>query len=695
MPIDDQDAIRAAQQAALTQWRDANGLRQLTDSDIKQLCGVPVNPAKVTAIIRRRVLGGRDQEIVQILTEAAGDKSAASGEPTPMGSSASSRPLVPPQPARPAAQAASSITAAPSAGHLAHFTQPEALEDLLHDFASVDFSAVDSGERATFRGRSTPQGITLRWANLPTAEPYSVFRLVSGEGCVPYSPDSAEAEVLAITKQLTFDDPRPATTAVRHYQVWRNSGADHDAALWEQPELIAEFSLVFPPQELRIQERGHQVVGQWRMLPGTERVHVYRVPQSQARTAGAGNPGFRIATVESGGGGFVDTDVEPGETYVYQVIAEASTGGGSQLAAPLTEQLSISATAKPISDLQCVLTHDGDRPTIDLSWTSQERGTTRIYCTSQRPTSGSERTAQPVAQLDHLGLPYEDVLAHPIDIDGDRSRMQRVGWPRGWGRAYFTPVHIVGDEARLGTTVLQVLPPRVTDVAIHQRVDYQTLTLTWPVQDSVGRDSHTRVRSLAADRVGVYQAHVDVPEQAAISGTPLVTLSKQDYDRYGGVIFPQPLRPEGSMIYAVPYAHAGADVIQGIPGSVRYPGLLRIQATLRISRRSLFKSGWTGRIAFIADRDSPSPAFCVVHLPDRLPLAVEDGRQLAVTRAGVENDTPVKRFQPSALGPVPSDTFTVEIDQPGYVRIFALVHPDRRAMVALIDPPVGEMRCGK
>lgn len=694
MPIDDQDEVRAAQRAALTRWRDANGLRHLTDGDIKHLCGVPVNPAKVMAVLRPRVLGTRAEEIVRLLTEAAGSSGSPSAA-TPMGSSGTSQPAAQPQPATPSGHAAPSpVAAAAISGHLAHFTAPELLDELLQEFAPMDFTGVDSGERATFRGRLTGQGVTLRWANLPTAEPYSVFRLISSDGYVPYSPDSAEAEVLAITTQVTFDDPRPPTSAVRHYQVWRNSGLDHNGAVWEQPELIAEFGVVFPPQDLRIQERGGQVVGQWRLLPGTERVQIYRVPQAQARAAGSGNPSFRIATVDAGGGGFVDSEVEPGESYLYQVIAEASAGDSLQLSAPVVQPITISATPQPIADLCCVLVHVGDQAAMDLVWTRQERGTTRIYCTAERPTSGSERQIQPVAQLDRLGLPEADLLAHPIDSDGEQCRMTRVGWPRGWGRVYLTPVHVVGEEAQLGSTMLQVLPPRVTDIELHQRVDYQTLTLSWPVQESPDPRTGAPTRSLAADRVSIHQAGVGVPEHAAIASTPLVTLSKQDYDRYGGVVFPHSLQPEGAVIYAVPYAHAGAEVIRGFPASVRYPGLLRIQTTLKISRRGLLgRQGWTGRIAFTADRQSPSPAFCVIHLPDRLPLAVDDGRQLAVSRAGVEGDQPVKRFQPSGVGPTSLESFTVDIDQPGYVRVFALVHPDRRAMVALLDPPVDDMRC--
>lgn len=380
----------------------------------------------------------------------------------------------------------------------------------------------------------------------------------------PWSPDAVEAEVVAVTTELKYFDRRPPTTAVRHYQVWRNTGDDHEAAIWAQPELIGELSTVFPPAGFQVAERGNQVIGSWQALPGTGTVHVYRIPKSELRFARSDRERFRIASEPAARNGFIDDAAEAGETYVYQLVAESQIAPGQvQSAAPQSAEFTRSATPQAITDLTCEPQANGGDPVVDLEWTAQSLGSPG----STAPGSVRPRAAtgvQPVAELQRMGLPEDAVLSYPVVRADGRCRMERVGWPRGWGRMYLTPVHIVGHEAQLGGTVLQVLPPTVTDLALHQRVSYQAITLAWPVQES--QDAAGQGASaLAADRVSVFQAAPDVPMSTAVAGSPLVTVSKEDYDRRGGIVLDHQLRPEGSVVYAVPYAHAGADVVEGFP----------------------------------------------------------------------------------------------------------------------------------
>lgn len=671
----------------------------MNDAVVGQLVGVPVVAGRVASILRSAGLHALTNDVVALLEDAAARAVGGSGT----GVTAREQPATTPVagekasgiPRSPAAATQPVAAASPQPieeGHLADYTDPERLRYVLDTFAP-DNSGAEAESTTTIERRSGRGGVALRWSDPAGAGEYSVFRLVTSDTAPPWSPDAAEADVVAVTTQLAYVDRRPPITAVRHYQVWRNTGADHEAAVWGQPELIGEFSTVFAPTGFQVTERGNQVIGSWQALPGTERVHVYRIPKSQLRLFRSDPGRFRIATEPAARNGFIDDGAKPGETYLYQIVAEASIAAGQmQSATPQTAEFTGSATPQFIGDLTCQQPKNADEPVVNLEWTAQGRGSTRIYCTPARPTSGSDRSVLPVGELQRLGLPDDAALSHPVVQTDGRCSMERVGWPRGWGRMYLTPVHIVGHEARVGGTVLQVLPPTLTALALHQRVDFQTITLAWPVQEGVDA---TRVGTLAADRVSIFQAAPDVPVRAAIATSPLVTVSKEDYDRRGGIVLDHALRAQGSVVYAVPYAHAGTDVVEGKPASVTYPGLLRIQTTLKITRRSVFKAGWAARVAFTADRDSPSPTFCVVHRADRLPLAPEDGTHLPVVRAGIEGDVPSQRFQPSRLGSAPSDIFTVAIAEPGYVRVFALLGPDRRRTAALLDPPIDDMRCGK
>ncbi len=222
-----------------------------------------------------------------------------------------------------------------------------------------------------------------------------VDRLVRGDEYAPYNPD--RAALVAVTDQGRALDGEPFSHAVRHYQVWRHVGTSLEDAQQRQPVLVATGVVVSPPRELRLQpDEGTVVTGGWNLPPGTDRVQVYRVPISQAFSAGMGNPQYRILPTERLLGGFADGEPSPGATYVYQMIAEAAVDGVVHTSPAITREVVLSQVHEPILDLQFTLHEGGEVAYFDLTWTDPPGGGLDLP-----DRGGSARRLLPAADL-HL-----------------------------------------------------------------------------------------------------------------------------------------------------------------------------------------------------------------------------------------------------------------------------------------------------
>lgn len=716
--------LKVAQQGALMLWLEQNGIDK--PADILGRLDSLLGREKVSRVaVEKRLnesMKHHAQAMVQVLdavvdaraAEGRGDLAARPGgaDPEPdEGSRAPSPPsheaeqdtaaqVGPETPAAPETAAAGGpgtprpslgpvVSAGGTEGVLADHTDPERLQALLDEFSPMDFSGEEQ-EPVQLLCRTTPRGIELRWKR-PEDGAYRVYRLVSSDAGVPQTPEAGDTVV--VTLGGSFVDTRPLVTAVRNYQLWVNLGPDLETAQWEQPAEVARVSVVAPPQNIVIKTEtirtgdaggrtAHNVIAQWTLLSGAVGVQVYRVPRLQERVAGAANPSYRVRSDDPCVGGFVDPDVEVGD-YVYQLVAEANVDGLTQLGKLEKREHSVLPVREVIEDLICVDTGDA---TFDLSWSTPSAGRTVVFRTPVQPMSGTLGQEHPEEMLSHFGLPTDQVLVHPIAADGARSRMVNVGLPDGWPRAYFTPVHVIGGQARIGRTELRVRTLPVVGAKIHQRVTRQIVTFGWPpAPDGDADDSQ-------ASGVNVYEAAPGTPPAAALSGTPIATASKASYDADGGIVLPRPLRPEGSVVYLVPYSYAGRQAVPGPPTMVQYPGLLRISYQV--------KSGWRIRrrkleVSITADRAmAQAPGFVLIHNPDRLPLSIADGEALPMSAEGAELAEPRVVFRPSALTVEPSgESWSCEVDRPGYVRLFADLKPAQRAAVAVLDPPVKALQC--
>lgn len=565
--------------------------------------------------------------------------------------------------------------------------EPESEPDLsvpVEGFAAFEFGASDH-EPAQLTVRRRPEGgVHVSWKPAPSGdgEPeVTIDRLITSDEFAPYSPDAAR--LVVATRDTQALDDLPFSHAVRHYQVWRNRGGSIDDAKLAQPELVARGQLVSPVLDLDLREDEGRVIGQWRVLGGTSRVQVFRIPVQVAAGA-SGDPRYRILSDDLNLGGFVDTTADRGQRYLYQVFAEAESDGLSRLSAPLNNEVLVSAVHRPVTDLRFELHDHEDAPLFDLSWSVPPGGQVVVYRTEQPHQPGIERQATPAAALDQAGLPVAKRLAHPITTTGDTASMRQVPWPTGWTRAYFTTVVLLGDRAYVGNTVRGVRVPRVSRPKLIERVNREVLTFEWPE---------------GADVVLAFKSMPGVDSSVAMQGQA-IEVSRTDYRDQGGLEFTAgQLDVQGCDLHLVSVAFDGGRRVLAEPTVVSYPGLLRVwyqllQGTLPDGRPVV-----TVRVRAQQDVEN-APPFVLVHNRDRLPLTIGDGRPVAVV-PDAGQAAPQRRFVPSPLGvrPSPAATwhaepgmFLQEIPPVGFLRLFVDLPPEVLRRVALLDPPVATLR---
>jgi hypothetical protein len=679
------DEVQAqAQKEALQRWLASKGKKLAGPLlQLERLLGRPrISPDDLTPVLRGAGLGGYAQELADVLNLAGAAPSAE--PPTAVGGAE----------AAPASVAEPTTAAAPASdGVIVDHTRPDELQEVLDGFSIMDYSG-PAAEPVGLRWRTSKAGVEFRWKDNAPGQ-FRVFRLVSSDSDVPSRPE--DGDTIAVTTGNSFTDPRPMTAAIRHYQLWVNSGSDLESAQWEQPALVGEGSVVAPPQDiiLRVEPLGgadgerSQVIGQWSLLPGGRAVQIYRVPLAQAASAGLANSAFRINAGDTATGGFVDAETTVGE-YRYQFVVEAEVAGVTQLSSALLRSVVVPARRRLIGDLTCEESSDADGSTFTLTWAAASSGRTVIYRTQEQPLSGTVGQEHPLQALPHLGLPEDLILVHPISQDGGTSRMLNVALPEGWPRAYFTPVHVVDGHARIGRTVLRVQTRPVTDVQIHQRLSRQIITFGWPTAASGDPDGSQ------ASVVSVFESAKGTSAKAATSGTPIATASKEVYDTEGGIVLTRPLRPEGSVVHLVPYAFAGQHPVAGPAAAAEYPGLLCIRYQVKSSWKLGLRRRRRLELSVTADRDvSGSPRFALIHNPERLPLTPQDGTPLEVWPVGDETAEPSASFKPSSLTVEPSgEEWYCLVERPGFVRLFALqLKPQQLASVAVLDPPIRDLQC--
>ena len=558
-------------------------------------------------------------------------------------------------------------------------TDPDVQEDW-EAFSPYEFGPAEGTPTTLRLSRMADQTTRIVW---PLTDGAPLYRVVTSDRHAPYSPDKANR--VSATSLGHAVDTAPFTHAVRHYQVWRNDGVTKAEAMLAQPTLHSEGALVSPVLDLEIREDEGRVIGQWHVLPGTERVQVFRIPRHSAAT-GANDPSFRILAHDDNLGGFVDLAATRGEDYLYQVCAQAEANGVARLSSPTVVEMTVSTVHEPVVDLSFYLQDDLSAPLFDLAWTTPPGGKAVIYRTRLAPVAGIERSAQQESVLGQAGLTPDDRLAHPIAVRDGQSTMKDVPWPREWTRAYFTAVVLQDGKAYVGNTVRGVRVPPITRPKITERVNRQLVTFEWPE---------------GADVVEVYRGPTGGDPLTASQGEP-IEISQSDYQEQGGVTFKKGVLPSGGCdLHLVSVAFDGGQKVLAAPVTLHYPRILRLSYTAAIKRTFTSKQYAVVNIKSEWSMEHPPP-FVLVYNPKRLPLTLNDGLALAVVRNSEEAGDPTRRIIPGSLSADASEqvgwrthqaSWHTDVAKPtGFIRLFVDLPPAQLAEVALIDPPVSDLR---
>lgn len=533
-------------------------------------------------------------------------------------------------------------------------------------------------------------GVTTLQASWPPFEPgpatedspgYVVYRLVSTDGDRGYSPDSGA--LVATTTGTTVTDERPVTCAVRHLQVWANAGPSATEAVAAQPILHSEGMIIGTARDVEIREDSGRVIGRWSALPGVEAIRVYRVPAGLAEHDG---PAFRIVADNPNLTGFIDCDAERGCRYVYRVRCEVEVDGVVRLSEAIEAEIQVSAVREPVTDLALARQGKSDGEAVDLEWTPPRFGQVLVFRTPDPPSADAQATELERSVLDQVGLTQDALLTHPVTerddhIGGPRSLMSGVPWPDGWNRAYFTPVTVLDNRARVGKPMSAVRTDPITDVALMEYCNKQVLTFDWP---------H------GAASVMAYIAPKGHNPRDGLTGR-CYEIALADYERYGGMRFSGDLPNGGCALHLVPVAFSGGRRVLGTPVTIEYGGLLRLWYDVRILR----DSAGLPLSAAVQMRAEPgatgSPPFVLVHNPRRIPLTMHDGDHVDVyqiNRQGKPISGASKEFQLSGLATdwAESEVWAGEVrGLRGWIRLFAHLPIDRLRLLALLDPPVDSL----
>ena len=306
-------------------------------------------------------------------------------------------------------------------------------------YRAGDFAAFAFGEqrgevhtiglRRRQRGEDRVGALELTWPPYRPpdggAETVVIYRVVSEEDNPPYSPD--RAHLVAGTTGTSATDERPPDAAVRHYQVWVNTGLTPSQALATQPVKHAEAVLVNPVRDFSIREDNGQVIGRWNVPSAVSEVFIYRMPAEEAGREGLQH---RILTGSDNRGGFVDAEALRGQRYIYRVRCAVTVDGVMRLSEATEATVAVSAVLAPVADLSMGV-HSPDGSVFELTWTPPPAGRVVIYRGQTGPSAGGEAAELPEAALDQIGLGPELLLTQPVSQRQDEQGAAAVGDVRG------------------------------------------------------------------------------------------------------------------------------------------------------------------------------------------------------------------------------------------------------------------------
>jgi hypothetical protein len=543
------------------------------------------------------------------------------------------------------------------------------------DFTNFDYTAAAAAapvtpETISFHATGE-ESLELRWPSPPQDGGVRIFSVVASNEYAPVA-SPALGDLIVSTFDNEAVDTREFTSPVRYVAIWVSRGATEREARESQPTLYAAGACVLPVRDCVVREDEGTVIGSWEAIPGVARVDVLRVPADQVERAVYYNESFRIPASVVTSGGFTDEGAVPGASYEYRIYALAEISGSEELSPHMARRVTLKATVEPVIDLEVTPT-EGSETTFDLTWTQPALGDVEIYRSEKAPASGIDALPLDRTALTGQGLTPELRLDRMRERESGRIAMRNVPWPRGWSRAYFTPVTVLNDGLmQVGKSRNLTRANEVSHLRLIERVDEQFLTFMWPT---------------GAPMVKIYCGPLGSERLDPATEPPIQELTEDEYKKYGGAHLNDPLPSEGCSVHVVGTSFTRGQARYAKPATVQYEGLARIQYRIEpVEDARRGRGARPSSIRRVMARSATSPTnlrFVVVHNQRRLPLHPSDGAVLQQTVASFVAEHPQPLFETL-------DTSGLT----GYLRVFAALPPEHAHRVAVLDPPLDQLKLG-
>lgn len=490
-----------------------------------------------------------------------------------------------------------------------------------------------------------------------------VYRVLAGEGEEP-DPDCEDVETtLAVTTESSTTDAawlNLPEAGVRHYEVWCYAGATLEKALVASPHLVGSAFIVWPVSQLSAAVDHGQVVVSWDSPRDAARQYRWiRQTPREARAAGSPRPeeGHEVDVT-----GFVDSDVLPGEKYVYTVFCGVEVRGRLEWAVPARTKVKVSAVLRPVMDLQVHPREGGT--VVDLCWSAIPGADVHIYRSALRP----QYAAHEVGVIDEaelssqVNLRDEDRLRYRPAVEGDLVWLRDVAVPDSSPELYFTPVTSADRRCVPGRARewVRLQPPE--DPFVEDRVDWILVVFQWPE---------------GASDVQLYVSEMNRPVDPA-GLPPLERISQDDHRTFGGFRVDRSRFKAGTCDLHL----AGRRFSEGEP---RYSSTTSVTHVFPALVRYKFETVSTFRknrclLSIIADEDVRDAELMLAWNSQMLPLSFADREQILLqTTLNLRRREAVKIDLSERVQHMP---------QTGFLRL--LCRPS--SPIALIDPPIEQLR---
>src|SRR5699024_4661040 len=317
-----------------------------------------------------------------------------------------------------------------------------------------------------------------------------------------------------------------------------------------------------------------------------------------------------------------------------------------------------------------------DDTAFDVSWNNPLSGEVRIYRTDQPPADGIQDETPELKQLESFGLP----------VTGWANNLQRglesttVEWPEGWFSLFITPVHVVGEQCKVGQYFSIVRDGDLENPLLHERVHEQLVTFGWQKEAS----------DVVAYMMPPGEGHNFDPLNKP---TAEASIDKNLYEDYGGLRLS--MTAPADLVLVPSRVYSGRQV-EGDPTVLPYRGIEKFQYFIRRDQQG-FQYLWVRSMDRIV---TDSLDFTLVFNPGRLPLEPQDGEEVDLLQHihGVPQGSPSLACAYNGVDPNNQSGIEWQINPHysnygrGYLRLFFREpQPEYKTTRALIDPRIVQL----